>query len=129
MLFHHRGLMSLSLVSITVTIALLSMPLQADTDDADSLDFESFHAEDNTLQTFKNQPLLSKRNTKEKTHTTSTTYNTQDALTFLQSQIKLYKAMDSECPNGWVKKEESSLLLGEQRQLTFSFNCVKFPAQ
>jgi len=124
MLFHHRGLMSLYLGSITVVIALLSMPLHADTDDADSLDFESFHAEDKPQQTSKQQPLFSKRNTQEKIHATSTIYNTQDAPAFLQSQIKLYNAMDSKCPNGWVKKQESSSMKGVQRQLTFDFSCV-----
>lgn len=105
-------------------ILSLANPLLADTDDADSLDFESFHAEDKPQQTVKKKPLLSKKNNSDKTHTTSTNYNIQDTLAFLQSQVTLYKVMDYQCPNGWVKTQESFTFIKQQRQLNFSFNCL-----
>lgn len=111
--------------NVALTLALISMPLHADTDDADSLDFESFHAEDKPQQATKKQPLLSKKTSSGKSKTTSADYNTQDAIAFLQSQIALYKAMDSQCPDGWVKTQESSRQNKQQRQLTFSFNCLQ----
>ncbi|MDB2409495.1 hypothetical protein N9W57_02595 [Pseudomonadales bacterium] len=42
------------------------MPIHADTDDADSLDFESFHAEDKSQQAAKKQPLLGKKDHSDK---------------------------------------------------------------
>ncbi|MDA8962713.1 hypothetical protein N9F42_01055 [Pseudomonadales bacterium] len=120
----HRNHTPLS-VSIALSLALLPMPLHADTDDADSLDFESFHAEDNQRKIVKNPELVSKKTNSDKTKTTSTHYNTADALAFLQSQVALYKAMDSQCPDGWVKTQESSRQNKQQHQLTFSFNCLQ----
>ena len=111
-------------VNIALSLILLSMPLHADTDDADSLDFESFHAEDNQRKIVKKPELVSKKRS-DKTKTASTQYNTQDALAFLQSQVALYKAMDSQCPDGWVKTQESSRQNKQQHQLTFSFNCFQ----
>ena len=111
--------------NIALTLALISMPLHADTDDADSLDFESFHTEDKPQQAAKKQPLLGKKDHSDKAKTTSKTYNTQDAIAFLQSQLALYKTMDSQCPDGWVKTQESSRQNKQQRQLTFSFNCLQ----
>lgn len=115
-----------SLISLYLAMILgpLSMHLYANTDDADSLDFESCHAEDKHHQISKKKPLFSRKNNDNKTLTTSSTYNTQDALAFLQSQTALYQAMDTQCPKGWVKTLETSTLIQQNRQLSFNFHCL-----
>ena len=110
--------------SFALALALLSTPLHADIDDADSLDFESFHTEDTQQKAEKKQPLFAKKKNKGKTKEASTIYNSQDSAAFLQTQLALYKAMDAQCPNGWVKTQESSSTIKQQRQLSFIFNCL-----
>ena len=100
----------------------------ADTDDADSLDFESFHNDDQLSR----QTVINKSTGKVvkladvldvDTYIVSASYDASDSSDVLQALAGLYQQMDTRCVDGWVKGVEWVEIKGEERFLNVEFRC------
>ena len=100
----------------------------ADTDDADSLDFESFHNDDQLSR----QTVINKSTGKVvkladvldvDTYIVSASYDASDSLDVLQALAGIYQQMDTRCVDGWVKGVEWAEIKGEERFLNVEFRC------
>ena len=100
----------------------------ADTDDADSLDFESFHNDDQLSR----QTVINKSTGKVvkladvldvDTYIVSASYDASDSSDVLQALAGLYQQMDARCVDGWVKNVEWAEIKGEERFLNVEFRC------
>ena len=110
--------------SVTALLFLMSLfgaaSIQADTDDADSLDFESFHQNDayDQSKTIAKDKILSKR-----IQSVSVKIEQDSAEHLMVAMYALHKKMNLSCSNGWVKTQESLQQLERGNRLTFSFYC------
>ena len=98
----------------------------ADTDDADSLDFESFHNDDQlSRQTVINKSAekVVKLADDMDAYRVSASYDASDSLDVLKAQASLYQQMDMRCADGWVKKAEWADIKGGVRFLNNEFSC------
>ena len=100
----------------------------ADTDDADSLDFESFHSDDRvsseeaTKKTaFKALQRIKASDTDS--YTVSSSYNANDRSDVLRAQASLYQQMDTRCTDGWTKIAEWAEVKGGVRFLKNTYSC------
>ena len=100
----------------------------ADTDDADSLDFESFHSDDQLSR----QTVINKSTGKVvkladvldvDTYIVSASYDASDSSDVLQALAGLYQQMDARCVDGWVKGVEWAEIKDEERFLNVEFRC------
>jgi hypothetical protein len=141
-------------VIISLFISLLGINTvyaEFDVDDADSLDFESFHKEKNPViktyeknsdnaspqpaatddqeadvKTSNEQAALIPKAVKSRYEirqrfTTGKSDNTSDGP--LQAIDALYKKMATHCPNGWSKEKEWSVPIEGDFYLHYQFNC------
>ena len=106
---------------------LLIAPWLADTDDADSLDFESFHNNDKISRQKEDnkndQKEILADNLDNDTYRVSASYDASDSLDVLKAQAAIYQQMDTRCADGWVKKAEWAEIKGEERFLNNEFRC------
>ena len=94
--------------------------IQADTDDADSLDFESFHQNDayDQSKTIAKDKILSQR-----IQSVSVEIDQDSAEHLMAAMYELHKKMNLSCSKGWVKTQESLQQLESGNSLNFSFYC------
>ena len=117
---------------LLLSLLLFSHLAMADTDDADSLDFESFHNDDQlSRQTVINKNVVKVVKLADKladkldvdTYRVSASYDASDSLDVLKAQASLYQQMDMRCADGWVKKAEWADIKGGVRFLNNEFSC------
>jgi len=100
----------------------------ADTDDADSLDFESFHNDVNDKSRRNDDGKFDQReilagDLDNDAYRVSASYDASDSLDVLQALAGLYQQMDTRCVDGWVKGVEWAEIKGEERFLNVEFRC------
>ena len=113
---------------LLLSLFLFSGLAMADTDDADSLDFESFHSNEEvsseeaakkitlkTLQVFKESNI--------DIYTASASYNASESSDVLKAQASLYQQMDKRCADGWTKMAEWAEVKRGVRVLKNKFRC------
>ena len=115
-------ILSFMLLSVITPYAL------ADTDDADSLDFESFHSNDNDKSRRNNvgksdELEILTGGLDNNVYRVSASYDASDSLDVLQALTGLYQQMDTRCVDGWVKGVEWVEIKGEERFLNVEFRC------
>lgn len=110
--------------SVTALLLFMSLfgtaSIQADTDDADSLDFESFHQNDayDQSKTIGKDKILSQR-----IQSVSVEIEQDSAEHMMAVMYALHKKMNLSCSKGWVKTQESLQQLESAHSLNFSFYC------
>ena len=110
--------------SVTALLFFMSLfgtaSIQADTDDADSLDFESFHQNDayDQQKTIVKDKILSQR-----IQSVSVEIEQDSAEHLMAAMYALHKKMNLSCSKGWVKTQESLQQLESGHSLNFSFYC------
>ena len=110
--------------SVTALLFFMSLfgtaSIQADTDDADSLDFESFHHNDayDQPKTIVKDKILSQR-----IQSVSVEIEQDSAEHLMAAMYALHKKMNLSCSKGWVKTQESLQQLESGHSLNFSFYC------
>ena len=118
----------MSVSKLLLSLLLFSHLALADTDDADSLDFESFHNDDQLSR----QTVINKSAEKVvkladeldvDTYRVSVSYDASDSLDVLKAQASLYQQMDMHCADGWVKKAEWADIKGGVRFLNNEISC------
>ena len=117
-----KFILSLTLFSLITPCAL------ADTDDADSLDFESFHSDGNDKSRRNDvgksaQGEILAGGLDNDVYRVSASYDASDSLDVLQALAGLYQQMDARCVDGWVKGVEWVEIKGEERFLNVEFRC------
>ncbi|MEZ7985139.1 MAG: hypothetical protein QMB64_04865, partial [Pseudomonadales bacterium] len=98
----------------------------ADTDDADSLDFESFLSDGNDKSRRHDvgksaQGEILAGGLDNDVYRVSASYDASDSLDVLQALAGLYQQMDTRCVDGWVKGVEWAEIKGEERFLNVEF--------
>ena len=118
----------MSVSKLLLSLLLFSHLAMADTDDADSLDFESFHNDDQLSR----QTVINKSTGKVvkladeldvDTYIVSASYDASDSSDVLQALAGLYQQMDTRCVDGWVKGVEWAEIKDEERFLNVEFRC------
>jgi hypothetical protein len=110
--------------SVTLLLFFMSLfgaaSIQADTDDADSLDFESFHQNDayHQSKTIAKDKILSQR-----IQSVSVEIEQDSAEHLMAAIYALHKKMNLYCSKGWVKTQESLQHLESGDRINFSFYC------
>lgn len=110
-----------SLATFLLFISLFtSVAVQADTDDADSLDFKSFHSKDTSIWPIKsdNEKRLA---TKMQRVTVSIEHDSAEGL--MTAVYKLHNKMNALCRHDWIKMQERQQRLQQEKQLSFDFYC------
>jgi hypothetical protein len=115
-------------LNLLFSLLLFSHLALADTDDADSLDFESFHNDDQlSRQKVVNKNVVKVVMLADKldvdTYRVSVSYDASDSLDVLKAQASLYQQMDMGCADGWVKKAEWANIKNGVRFLNNEFSC------
>ena len=103
----------------------------ADVDDADSLDFESFHQQDSTVKTWKSKPKEGKETDQKSAQSMAergNTFEIREPYTTESSSItsaisNAYLQMGRYCPRGWKKLAEWSEQESSMNYLYFEFSC------
>ena len=98
----------------------ISAAVQADTDDADSLDFESFHQNDAYDQS---KTIAKDKIQSERIQSVSVEIEQDSAEHLMAAMYALHKKMNLSCSKGWVKTQESLQQLESGNRINFSFYC------
>jgi hypothetical protein len=139
------------IVSLLTSLLLTTTVSANDVDDADSLDFETFHTDkEKTVKTWQTNPKetfnndqnieidvsnsLSISTQKNRHENNSNTFETRERYT-LNNSLKtpysafyvieaLHKKMADLCPQGWEKTREWSIPVENDFYLYYQFNCL-----
>ena len=121
--------MSISKILLGSLLLSVFLPLSmANTDDADSLDFESFHSTDKKSSQKIVKPISIKTpqladDINIDLYKASASYDASDSLNVLKALASLYQQMDARCAGGWIKKSEWAEFRGGKQQLNNEFGC------